>query len=152
MRLMNRARAFCSLPPGDQFRLGAAVCLLLVSWGGVFIISFSKVRWLLIRIGTFGEKITPGNPTAERVARTVDVADTHVPGNRTCLVRSLSVEALLRAYNYTFIHRIGINRTTDGHVQAHSWIEYDDKVLIGQLDELDTFQPLPPLDSREKTE
>lgn len=87
----------------------------------------------------------PGSPSPERVTWAVDAADRTVPGERTCLVRSLTAETILCLYEYKPVHRIGVDRSNDGEVKAHSWIEYDDEVLIGELENLSDFQPLPPL-------
>jgi len=148
---MSRLNSFRSLPPGDQFRLTAAAGLLLVVWGGVVVVSFDRFRWFLVRLGNLCGRVIPGTPSARRVASAVAVADRHLPGDRTCLVRSLSTEVLLRIYDCEFTHRIGVDRTVDGTVRAHSWIEYDGDVLIGQLDDLDAFEPLPPLHSGSST-
>jgi hypothetical protein len=97
-------------------------------------------------------KLVIGSPAPERIAHTVDVTDRNLPGERKCLVRSLSTEVLLRVYDCHFTHRIGVDRTADGAVRAHSWIEHDGDVLIGQLDDLDAFEPLPPLENSTTTD
>lgn len=144
---MSRATSFRSLPLGDQFRLVVAAGLLMFTWAGVFIVPFDRFRWLLAHVGNLGERVIPGNPSARRVTSAVNVADRHLPGDRTCLVRSLSAEVLLRVYGTEFTHRIGVEKAADGTVRAHSWIECNDDVLIGELDELDAFEPLPPIDA-----
>lgn len=146
---VSRLESFLSLGPGDQFRLVTATCLLLGIWGGVRIIPFNRLRGLLVTVEALSQKLMPGTPAAERLARTVEVADTHVPGERTCLVRSLTVEVLLTAHNYPFTHRIGVDNSPEGEFGAHSWIEYDGEILIGRLEDIDRFEPLPPLKSNE---
>jgi hypothetical protein len=149
---MGRLRTFLSLRLGDQLRLLAASCLLLLVWGGVVILPFDWFRRQITRFGNLGGKFSIGSPSAARIAHTVDIADKHLPGGRTCLVRSLSTEVLLRLYNRKFTHRIGVDRTAEGSVRAHSWIEHDGEVLIGQLENLDAFEPLPPLENTETIE
>jgi len=152
MQPTDRIRAFFSLCPNDQFRLITASCLLIVIWAGVFVVSFQRFRLVLVKIGILSESIMPGSPTPERVAKTVDTADRHLPGERTCLVRSLSTEVLLTSYNCAFTHRIGVDRTSGGQVHAHSWIEYNGKILIGQLEDMSGFEPLPPLAQQKQAE
>lgn len=145
---MSRVDQFAGLSRGDQLRLVAATGLLLVTWGGVIAFSFDRFRCGLLGAGRLGERVLPGTPDPERVARIVDVADRHVPGDRKCLVRSLVTETLLNAYGYEVDHRIGVDRATNDGIEAHSWIEYEGEILIGQLENIERFEPLPPLDGR----
>lgn len=146
---IDRTRTFVTASPGDKLRLAVASGLLVVTWGGVLAVSFDRFRSLLVGIGDLGARVVPGTPTAGRVVAAVDVADSWVPGSRTCLVRSLTAEVLLRAYGHSFEHRIGVDRDGSDSVRAHSWIESGGEVLIGDLDDLDEYEPLPPISARE---
>ncbi|WP_092664363.1 lasso peptide biosynthesis B2 protein [Halorientalis persicus] len=143
---MPDLRAFLSLPLGDKVRLSLSVFLLLFIWGGVVVMSFNRFRKLLLKIGKAGSSVIPGSPSPGRVARSVDFADRSLPGDRTCLVRSLTAETLLRMYGYVPKHRIGVDKNEKGAVEAHSWIEYNGAILIGDLEDLSRFKPLPSLD------
>lgn len=143
---MSRIRVTLSLPLGDKIRLLAASVTLFAIWGGTGLFSFGRFRRALLRVGAVGASVVPGDPSPTRVAWAVDAADRHLPGDRTCLVRSLTAETLLRTYGYEPTHRIGVDRDDDT-VEAHSWIEYDDAVLIGHVEDLSKFEPLPPLES-----
>jgi hypothetical protein len=142
---MGRLRAFAAISTGDRVRLLGAMALLLVVRLSVVLVSFARLRAALVRVGDGAARFVPGSPQPERIAWAVDAADRNVPGDRSCLVRSLTTETLLRAYGRDPIHRIGVDRGDDGAVEAHSWIEYDGDVLIGQLDDLARYEPLPPL-------
>lgn len=139
-------RAFLSSSPGDQARLSASAVLLVALSAGFAVGSFSRIRRYLLWVCDTISPIVLGNPTAGRVASAVDVADRLVPGDRTCLMRSLTAEALLRLYAYTPEHRIGVTKETDDEMKAHSWLELQGDVLIGGLEDLSQYQPLPSLE------
>lgn len=60
-------------------------------------------------------------------------------------MRSLTAEALLRLYAFTPDHRIGVTKEKETDMKAHSWLEIDDNVLIGNLEDLSRYEPLPSL-------
>ncbi|MCU4743565.1 lasso peptide biosynthesis B2 protein [Halobacteria archaeon AArc-m2/3/4] len=142
---MGRVARFLAVPVGDKARLLTAATLLLVVRVGIFVVSLSRCRRLLLTVAAIASRIVPGSPTPPRVARAVDVADTYLPGQRTCLMRSLTSETLHRLYGHEIDHRIGVDKTDDGTFEAHSWIEYDGEILIGDLEDLSRFEPLPSL-------
>jgi hypothetical protein len=149
---MDRVKQFVSAPPGDKLRLAVASGLLVVTWGGLVAVSFDRLRSLLAGIGDIGARVVPGTPTAGQVIAAVDVADSWVPGTRTCLVRSLTAEVLLRTYGHSFEHRIGVDRDASDSVRAHSWIEFEGEVLIGDVDNLEEYEPLPPISAGNERE
>jgi hypothetical protein len=143
---MGRIERYRSLPLGDKLRLVAGGALLLVVWGTVVALPFATVRKALVSAGAWAARIVTSSASPARVAWAVDIADRNVPGDRTCLVRSLSAETLLRAHGYRPEHRIGVARTESGEIEAHSWIEFGGDIVIGGLADLDRYEPLPPLD------
>ncbi|MUV88612.1 lasso peptide biosynthesis B2 protein [Halapricum sp. CBA1109] len=144
---MGKLSAFRSCSRGQQARLLLASTALLVAWVGVFAISFDRSRSVLVRTGTSARRVLSARPPAAQIAWAVDTADRHVPGERTCLVRSLAAETLFTAYGYDTEHRIGVRKERGEGVRAHSWIEADGDVVLGYLDDLDQYEPLPPLDT-----
>jgi len=146
---MSRISAFLSAKPGDQFRLLIASALLL-SLPFIFPIgSFARIRRVMLRVSERGEWIVQGTPKYSRVVLAVKVADSQLPGSRTCLVRSSTAEVLLRLYGFTPEHRIGVAKEDSGEISAHSWLKLDGEVIIGELDDLPRFDPLPSLDATE---
>ena len=140
-----------TLSTGDQFRLALSVLLLVTVRASLSALSFSRVRGTLLRLAVAGERFAPGTPNPERIAWAVETADRRLPGARTCLMRSLTTEAMLRLYGHVPRHRIGVDRTAERTLEAHSWIEYEGRILIGHLEELSRFDTLPPLDGGEES-
>lgn len=146
---MSRISAFLSVRSGDQFRLIYAA-VLLISLPAIFSVgSFTRVRQGLIELSKRSAWIVPGTPTHNRIVSAVKVADKNLPGDRTCLIRSSTAEILLYSYGFTPDHRIGVVKEDDGEISAHSWIELNGDVIIGELNELARFNPLPSLDPSE---
>jgi hypothetical protein len=143
---MGRIGGFLSVSLGDKFRLLSSTILLPAVSVGIGFLSFSRVRALLLWVAAVGRPLIPGTPTPGRIVWTVEVADDHLPGDRTCLVRSLTGEMLLCLYDFHPEHRIGVAKDADGTVEAHSWLEHEGRILIGELDDLTRYEPLPSLD------
>lgn len=139
-------QTFLSSPLGDQVRVSVSALLLASVSVGFVVGSFSRIRryllWLCDRVSAF----VPGGPTPDQVVSAVDVADRLTPGDRSCLVRSLTAEALLRLYGFTPEHRIGVAKETDDEMKAHSWLELRNDVLIGDVENLSQYEPLPSLE------
>lgn len=58
---------------------------------------------------------------------------------------SLATQHLLALYGYGAQLRIGVAKVASGKLEAHAWVEYQGKVIIGELQDLSTFTPLPVL-------
>ena len=142
---MGRIVGFLSIPAGDKFRLLLSVVLLPAVSVGINLFSFSRVRAILLWTAGVSRTLSPGTPTPHRIAWAVKIADRQLPGDRTCLVRSLSGETLLHLYHFSPEHRIGVDKGADGTVEAHSWLEHEGCILIGELDDLPRYEPLRSL-------
>lgn len=139
-------RGFARHRPGDQARLLAAALLLPFVRVAVVVAPFARLRRGLVAIANGVAPLIPGDPAPERVSWAVDVADRYLPGDRTCLMRSLTAETLHRLYGHDVAHRIGVDPSEPGDVAAHSWIERDGEVILGGLEDLDRYEPLGDLD------
>jgi len=151
MSLTGTIRRFLLSSLGDQLRVLVALVLLVSVSIGFIVGSFSRLRRHLLWASDAVTHLVPGNPTPERVVSAVDVADRLVPGHRTCLMRSLTAEAMLRLYGFAPDHRIGVTKEggteeTDAEMKAHSWLELRNDVLIGDVGNLSQYEPLPSLE------
>ncbi len=140
---MARLSALRHLTLGDYPRMATAAFLLLTIRVAVVVVTFSKLRTALLSVST--RTAVPGSPTPEHITWAVKVVDRKIPGERTCLMRSLTTEVLLTLYGYRPEHRIGVD-PTDDEFKAHSWLEYNGEILIGELEDLARYTPLPSLD------
>lgn len=170
---MGRIAGFLAVPIGEKFRLLVAAALVVLARVGFVLFPFRTFRRALLAFARPLARIVPGSPSPAHVAWAVDAADRSIPGHRTCLMRSVSAEAIHCLYGHEIVHRIGVapagtdeSRAADapateipahtglpddtGGFEAHSWIEYDGSVLLGHLEDLARFEPLPPLNGREQ--
>lgn len=134
---------------GDKFRVLLATVLLPTLSFLFSVGTFARVRRAMVWLGERGAWIVPGTPTYTRVVSAVQMADRSIPGSRRCLVRSSTAEVLLLFYGFTPEHRIGVAKEPNGELLAHSWIELDGDVILGKLDDLARFDPLPSIDTVE---
>jgi hypothetical protein len=75
----------------------------------------------------------------------VNLSTRYMPGGAKCLARALTTQVLMYRYNYLGELRIGVSKSTTGSLEAHAWIEYQGQVIIGYLEDLPRFVPLPSL-------
>ena len=139
-------RAISSWSLGDHARVSLAALLLVSISLGFGVGSFSQFRRHLLWLTDRSTALIRGHPTPERITAAVEIADRFVPGRRTCLMRSLTAEILLRLYDFTPEHCIGVDNAGN-QLEAHSWIEYEEDILIGDQSGISKFEPLPPLET-----
>jgi len=99
-----------------------------------------SVRW----VGSLARACPPYRPVeaVEQIPWAVDAVAARLPGEFDCLDRAVAGNALLGASGYRGRIRLGVDKR-DGAFEAHAWVEWDDEVLIGDLDDLDRFRSLP---------
>ncbi|MEM9005879.1 MAG: lasso peptide biosynthesis B2 protein [Cyanobacteria bacterium P01_F01_bin.86] len=94
---------------------------------------------------TAGEASDQRTPTDRNVAKlvwSIQVAGRYLPGRAKCLARALATQVLMNWYRYSSELRIGVDKTPAGEFRAHAWIEYQGRVIIGNLKDLSQFTPL----------
>ncbi len=99
-----------------------------------------SVRW----VGYLGRVSPPYRPveSVEQIPWSIDTVAARLPGEFDCLDRAVAGNALLAASGYRGRIRLGVDKRDDAF-EAHAWIEWNDEVLIGDLDDLDRFRTLP---------
>lgn len=145
----RRLRRFVRLSVGDEARVLTALVLLPLVRVALVVAPFAAFRRLLL--GLADAAVVPGTPTPERVAWAVEAADRQLPGHRTCLMRSLTTETLLRLYDLDAPeHHVGVDPTDETGMKAHSWIEHGGEVIIGDVEDLSRYEPLGRFDEGEE--
>ena len=64
----------------------------------------------------------PGPSTPAAAVQAVERACRCVPGS-TCLVRAMTLEALLRSGGLAANLQIGVSLEADAHFEAHAWVD-----------------------------
>lgn len=82
--------------------------------------------------------------TCRRVARGVRAAAKLVPQS-TCLVQALTLQKLLARAGIHARLRVGVAKRDGSSIEAHAWVEYHGRILIGG--KVEGFTPLAELRS-----
>lgn len=86
---------------------------------------------------TIQKSLTKVEPTAtdgttiNNLIWSVKVASHYVPG-ATCLTNALTGYSLFSQYGYPSLVKIGVDKSTEGEFEAHAWLEYRGRVVIGE--------------------
>jgi hypothetical protein len=143
---MKLLRKYVCLPATDRRLLVKSALLLGVVGLGLWLLPFQTLRRLLARL-THRTTLLHEETSITRVAWAVTVASRYVPA-ATCLTQALTTQVLLGQQGHAATLRIGVARSEGGHLQAHAWVEYQGRVVIGGIEAPARFTPLPPLEEK----
>lgn len=118
-----------------------ALRLLWLVRVGLWTVSFRRLRGMLLRM----EHKAPeqgSRATADELVWCIEAAKQYLPA-ATCLTCSMAAQVLLRRNGYTSTLRIGVARGGRGDLEAHAWVECDGRVVVGEVDNLNRYTPLP---------
>ncbi len=109
----------------------------------LWLLPFGTIRQQLqtvMSVWICSEKAKP--VSVDFVAWAVSVAGYYAPGGAKCLARALTTQLLLNRYGYVHRLHIGVAKGESQMLEAHAWIEYEGRVVVGELRELDKFKTL----------
>jgi len=69
-------------------------------------------------------------PQPDQIAYAVTTVSRYIP-HATCLTQALAMQALLSHNGYSSQLHIGVAKADGGRLQAHAWVEYDGRVVLG---------------------
>jgi Transglutaminase-like superfamily len=127
--------------------------LLVGTWGLLLIVRFGLWRvpfqQLLSYLQRLSDAIAARQPlflprmvSVSQIADAVEISTRFMPGSAKCLARALTTHVLMRRYGYAGTLQIGVSKATDGRLEAHAWVMYQDQIPIGRLPSLDRFIPI----------
>lgn len=98
-----------------------------------------KVRiilWLMPfnRIQESFKQIKPSSERGETICKlswSLKVIAHYFPGSK-CLINALTGYLLLSEHGYDSLVKIGVGKSAEGEFEAHAWLEYKDRVVIGE--------------------
>ncbi len=82
--------------------------------------------------------------SVEFIVWTIAVAGAYAPGGAKCLARALTTQLLLHRYNHPHQLHIGVAKSAAQGFEAHAWIEYQGRAIVGGLGNLSQFKSLSP--------
>ncbi|RCJ25504.1 hypothetical protein A6770_27610 [Nostoc minutum NIES-26] len=140
---MRRMRNFLRLSAGDRYFLIKTLILLAAIRLGLWLLRFSTLLKILNRINQQGQ--ISHRVSISKIVWAVNAATRYVPGAK-CLARALATQVLMNRHSYSPELRIGVTKGETGKLEAHAWIEYQGRVVIGNLQNLSRYMPLPSLE------
>ena len=145
MSLLNKTVHFSRWSTREKLAFFQAI-RLLASWR--LRLRFRKLKKIL----TSSEPSIPPErhqqekiPSSQRLSIIFYKADLFVP-KTTCLSKSLAGQHFFSRYGHATRMHIGVRKDDQNNLEAHAWLTIDDKVVVGQTDELDSYLEFPSLD------
>ncbi len=144
---MSLVLKFFRLRRRDRNSLIKTFILLTLIRLSLWLLPFQTLRRLLDSISQSPQpQDQPPNPrNVNRVIWMVNTCSYYVPGQVKCLARALTTQVLLHRHNHDSQLRIGVTKTPHGQLEAHAWVELNGQVVIGQVDDLARFTPMPAI-------
>jgi hypothetical protein len=137
---MRRLGKFLSLRLPEKLLL--LKCLVVVA--GVRVALFVAPYRLVARLIPDRPLKTARPDHLRRIPWGVHVAAKLVP-HATCLTQALAAQFLLACVGHVSTIRIGVTAEDGGRLAAHAWLINNDKILLGDNQELDRYAPLVDL-------
>jgi hypothetical protein len=139
---MSTWRRFRALNARDRALVAEAAGLLLLIRVALSIFPFSTVRRGLLALTRVERRSSA--ESLKRLAWAVTASASHLPIETTCLVRALTCEAMSHRRGWRCDLRFGVQPlpATANVLSAHSWVEYDGAVILGDVDNLAAYKVL----------
>jgi hypothetical protein len=143
---MRKLRSFLRMRSRDRILLLMTFILMATIRLGLWLLPFR----LLLKLHTKMMYLIPkaSNPKQVSLANIIayiNLSTRYMPGGAKCLARALTTQILMHRYNHLGELRLGVAKSTTGNLEAHAWIEHQGQVIIGNLEDLPRFIPLPSL-------
>ncbi len=124
---MNLFTNFLKLPQIDQKLLIKTLLLMMIIRLKLWIIPFNKIQISIEKNNT--RKIT-NNIQVTKLIWAVKTTSNYIP-QATCLTKAITAKKLLNKHGYSSQVKIGVGKDMKGEFEAHAWLEYMDKVILG---------------------
>jgi Transglutaminase-like superfamily len=149
---MKRLLEFLRLAPQNRSLLLKTYFLLTCIRLGLWLLPFEKLWKILLRLGQLQpqDKFAAADSNkymqaVQKVLWAVNLSCKFTPGGAKCLTRALTTKVLLDRWHCPSNFRIGVLKNSADQLEAHAWIEVQGIVVIGQLQNLAQYTPMPPL-------
>ncbi len=130
MRLIDNLR---KLNFNDAYFLVKTLLLLWTVRIMLWILPFSTIQNIVKRSTVSDEEVDCKKSFVEKATWSVIVMSRFVP-MCTCLNRALTAQILLTGQNCPSSIKLGVNKNSEGQLDAHAWLEVNDKIVLGESD------------------
>lgn len=142
---MNKLRKFLALPGKEKGQyMNTAIWLIAVKVG-LYLLPFERLRGWLARFDEPAGKPAEMEEMRAIVEAIERVAQALVPLRINCLPQALVGHRLLSRKGFNVELKIGVLKHPGDQLVAHAWLEYQKRVILGDLRGLEQFAAFPAL-------
>lgn len=128
---------------GECILLIAAMMVVVPVRLGLYLLPFRMLRAMLGLLNRSRSKPSQ-RVTPQKVAWAVRAVSRYVP-HASCLTQALATQAILAVFGISATLRIGVAPGGKGRLEAHAWLEYGNRIVIG-WESRGRFTPFPPIE------
>ncbi len=142
---MSKLHRFMALPWREKWLyLNTAFWLIAVK-AGLYLLPFDRLRIWMARSTHPDENQQNINDMRKIVSAIERISQFLAPLRINCLPQALVGHRLLRQQGFDVQLRIGVLKNHGDQLTAHAWIEYEGRVVLGDLRGLKQFAAFPAL-------
>jgi Transglutaminase-like superfamily len=150
---MKPILSFLKLNRSDRGTLLLTYLLLTLVRLGLLLLPFERLWKGLVKLGqpqlsaatVLKTDVKTEAQTVRQAIWAVNLSARFSPGGAKCLARALTTKVLLDRRQCSSNFKIGVAKNEQGQLEAHAWIEVQNQVVMGQVDKLDQYTPMPSL-------
>jgi hypothetical protein len=128
---INRWQRWRTLRRPDRKLLVEAFVSLVIARAALALL---PVRWIfrwLEQPAPQSSQVSPVSDAAERVRWAILAAARYGPLQFVCFPQALAAHAMLHQRGIRSVMHYGVRRSVDRRLRAHTWLEVDDRMLLG---------------------
>lgn len=137
---MKKLFKFLKFSQSDRKLFLQAYVLMMFVRLGMLLLSFKKLQSLILKANLLRllASATP-NLTAKDIAMAVNRSARFSPGEVKCLAKALTTAVLMEIYSLPYQTKIGVAKGENNNLQAHAWVESEEKIVMGYLADLSRY-------------
>jgi hypothetical protein len=112
---------------------------------GLWLLPFRNLYKLVMSISKSLNFKAANRVTLNQIIWAVNVITRHMPGGAKCLARALTTQVLMNWCGFKPKFCMGVAKGEIG-LEAHAWIEYQGRIAIGNLPDIERYIHLPSLE------
>jgi len=142
---VNKLHKFLALPGLEKgLYLNAAFWLLVVK-AGLYLLPFERLRGWMARFDEPAGKPAEMEEMRTTIQAIERIARVLAPLRINCLPQALVGHRLLGRKGFNVELKIGVLKPPGDQLIAHAWLEYQGRVILGDLRGLEQFAAFPAL-------
>lgn len=139
---MIELRGFPKARGGKKLFLQAYIVMCLIRLG-LLLLPFNRLQNLILKSKKLTWlEIASSEVTVGAIARAVNRSGKYSPGQPMCLARALTTAVLMSIYGFPYQINIGVAKGESGKIEAHAWVTWEGKVMVGYLPDLSRYIPM----------